>query len=51
MMWVQNKEREAAVGPAAVDEEELLEEAELGDGVVGGHDGLHALFAADSHSK
>jgi len=37
------------VGPASVHQQEALQEAELGEGVVAGHDGLHPLLAADAH--
>mmetsp|Transcript_1248 Transcript_1248/g.3760 ORF Transcript_1248/g.3760 Transcript_1248/m.3760 type:complete len:684 (-) Transcript_1248:1219-3270(-) len=45
---VEDEDGDAAVAPAAVDEEEALEEAELGDGEVGGVDGLEALVARDA---
>lgn len=35
----------AKVGPAAVYEQEALQEVELGEGVVAGQHGLHALLA------
>ena len=38
------------VGPAAVDEQETLEKAELGDGKVRGHDGLQTLLTGYTHS-
>lgn len=40
----------AQVRPAAVDEEQALEELELGEGVVGGQHGLDALLPADAHA-
>ena len=40
----------AFVVPAAVDEQQVGEKAELGDGEVGSHHGLHALLPADSHA-
>ena len=38
------------VWPAAVDEQQALEVAELGEGVVAGQHRLHALLAADAHA-
>ena len=40
----------AQVGPAAVHQQEALQEAELGEGVVAGQHGLHALLARDAHA-
>lgn len=40
----------AQVGPAAVHQQEALQEAELGEGVVAGQDSLHALLAGDAHA-
>lgn len=37
----------AQVGPAAVDQQEALEEAELGEGVVAGKNGLDPLLPGD----
>ena len=39
----------AQVGPAAVHQQEALQVAELGEGVVAGQHGLHALLAGDPH--
>ena len=39
----------ADVGPAAVHQQEALQVAELGEGVVAGHHRLHALLAGDPH--
>ncbi len=47
---VESHASELLVAPVAVDEEEALEMGELGDGEVGGHDGLHALLSADAHA-
>lgn len=38
------------VGPAAVHQQEALQEAELGEGVIAGQHGLHALLARDPHA-
>ena len=40
----------ADVRPAAVDEQQALEEAELSQGVVARHHRLHALLTTDAHS-
>lgn len=39
------------VGPAAVNQQEALQVAELAEGVVAGHGGLHALLPADAHAN
>ena len=39
----------AQVGPAAVHQQEALQEAKLGKGVVTGRHRLHALLAGDPH--
>ena len=41
----------ADVRPAAVDEQQALEEAELSQGVVARHHCLHALLTTDAHSN
>lgn len=41
----------AQVGPAAVDQQETLEEAELGEGVVAGQHGLDPLLTWDTNSN
>jgi len=41
---------DSVVGPAAVDEQESLEEAELADGEVTGEHGLLSLLATDAHA-
>ena len=41
----------ADVRPAAVDEQQALEEAELSQGVVARHHRLHALLTTDAHSN
>lgn len=40
----------AQVWPAAVHQQQPLEEAELGQAVVGGEHRLHALLPADAHA-
>lgn len=40
----------AKVGPAAVYEQEALQEVELGEGVVAGQHSLHALLARDANA-
>ena len=40
----------AQVGPAPVHQQEALQEAELGEGVVAGQHRLHALLPADAHA-
>lgn len=40
----------AHVGPSAVHQQEALQEAELGEGVVAGQDRLHALLTRDAHA-
>lgn len=40
----------AQVRPAAVNQQEALQEAELGEGVVAGQHGLHALLTRDAHT-
>lgn len=41
----------AQVGPAAVHQQEALQEAELGERVVTGKDGLDALLPGDPHAN
>lgn len=41
----------AVVGPAPVDEQEALQVAELGKGIVRGQHCLHALLSADAHTN
>ena len=41
----------AQVGPAAMHQQEALQEAELGEGVVRGQHRLHALLPADAHAN
>lgn len=41
----------AQVGPAPVHQQEALQEAELGEGVVTGQNGLDALLPRDPHSN
>lgn len=41
----------AQVGPATVHQQEALQEAELGEGVVAGQDGLDALLPGDPDSN
>lgn len=40
----------AQVGPAAMHQQEALQEAELGEGVVAGQHGLHALLTGDAYA-
>lgn len=40
----------AQVGPATVHQQEALQEAELGEGVVAGENSLHALLTWDAHA-
>ncbi|KAJ2864202.1 hypothetical protein GGH94_003066 [Coemansia aciculifera] len=47
---VEHHRRDAQVRPAAVHEQELLQEPELRDRVVGRHDGLQPLLAADANA-
>lgn len=39
------------VGPAAVHQQEALQEAKLGEGVVAGQHCLHALLTRDAHTN
>lgn len=39
------------VGPSAVYQQEALQVTELSEGVVAGHDGLHALLSTDPHTN
>lgn len=48
---VQDHVCQAVVRPVPVDQEELDEEAELRNGKVAGHDGLHALLAGDADAN
>lgn len=41
----------AVVGPTAMDQEEALQVAKLGKGVVRGQNSLHALLPADAHTN
>lgn len=41
----------AVVGPAPVDEQEAVQVAELGKGIIRGQHRLHALLSADSHAN
>lgn len=47
---VAEKLAHAQVGPAAVHQQEALQEAELRKGVVAGQNGLRALLARDAHA-
>lgn len=40
----------AQVGPAAMHQQEALQEAELGEGVVAGQHSLRALLTGDAHA-
>lgn len=40
----------AVIWPATVDQQEALQVAELGKGIVRGQDRLHALLSADAHA-
>lgn len=41
----------AVVGPTAMDQQEALQVAKLGKGVVRGQNGLHALLSTDAHTN
>lgn len=41
----------AVVGPAAMDEQETLQVAKLGEGIVRGQHCLHPLLSADAHAN